>query len=177
MTAQDTAAPPAPDTLAVFAVAWDDERAVALRGHMTTELHARYIDLITELVEDPEQVGEALKDDISPEIVAHTVIAELGGIPVGHAALIRSRHDAHPGELEVKRVYTADAARRRGVSVALLAALERWAADQGAERVILGTGPEQPEAVALYGKTGYERIASFAPEPWKDLVYCFEKRL
>lgn len=148
---------------------------MALRGLMSAELHGRYADWIAELVGSAEGAEAALKDDIDAGIVAHTVIAELDGEPVGHAALIRSRAPGHEGELEVKRVFSSEAARRRGVSIQLLEALEGWAAAQGAPRVILGTGPKQPEAVALYEKTGYTRIASFAPEPWADRVFCFEK--
>jgi GNAT superfamily N-acetyltransferase len=162
-------------TPTVTAVRWDDPRAVTLRAQMTTELHARYADLIREWTSTSEEADAALKDDITPEIVAHTVIAELDGEPVGHAALIYSRAEAHLGELEVKRVFTTDAARRRGVSIALLEALETWAGEQGAARVILGTGPEQPEAIALYQRTGYVALESYAPEPWKDFVFCFEK--
>lgn len=161
-----------PGTLRIHAVDWGDPRAVRLREAMAVELHARYADWIAELAETD---GDALADDISPAIVAHTVIAELDGEPVGHATLIRSRAPAHAGELEVKRVFSDGRIRRRGVSKALLVALESWAAEQGARRVILATGPKQPEAVALYRRTGYTSIPSYAPEPWADRVFCFEK--
>ncbi|MEV4418979.1 GNAT family N-acetyltransferase [Patulibacter sp. NPDC049589] len=165
----------APGTLRIHSVEWADPRAVALRDAMAAELHGRYAEWIAAAAKDGD--GDALADDIDPGIVAHTVIAELDGEPVGHATLIRSRAPAHAGELEVKRVFSDDRIRRRGVSKALLTALETWAAEQGAPRVILATGPKQPEAVALYRRTGYTAIPSFAPEPWTAHVFCFEKRL
>jgi hypothetical protein len=48
----------------------------------------------------------------------------------------------------------------------------------GAKRVILQTGDLQVEAVALYERTGYERIATY--EPYVTAIpfsLCFEKRL
>jgi hypothetical protein len=43
----------------------------------------------------------------------------------------------------------------------VLAELERTAAEAGVTRLILNTGPEQPEAVALYEDAGYLPVAGF----------------
>lgn len=62
---------------------------------------------------------------------------------------------------EIKRMYVAVAARRRGLSRRMLAALEETARADGVRRLVLNTGPEQPEAVALYESAGYTPIAGF----------------
>lgn len=62
---------------------------------------------------------------------------------------------------EIKRMYVVPAARGRGVALALLRALEESAMQAGRTRAILETGILQPEAIALYGKAGYERIPDF----------------
>ncbi|WP_066514862.1 GNAT family N-acetyltransferase [Curtobacterium ammoniigenes] len=59
---------------------------------------------------------------------------------------------------EFKRIWTHPGHRRQGLSRTVLDALERAAADLGYTRVFLTTGPRQPEAVALYDATGYERV-------------------
>jgi GNAT superfamily N-acetyltransferase len=56
---------------------------------------------------------------------------------------------------EIKRMYVAEPVRRRGLARAVLAELERTAAAAGISRLVLNTGPEQPEAVALYEALGY----------------------
>ena len=47
-------------------------------------------------------------------------------------------------------MYTAPAARGRGVARAVLAAVERSAREQGRKRVVLECGDKQPEAIAMY---------------------------
>jgi GNAT superfamily N-acetyltransferase len=108
---------------------------------------------------------------VEAETVACTVVAYTAGRrPVGHAALRWLGAD-----LELKRMYVAPSHRGKGVSVALLATVEDEAARLGAARIVLQTGDRQPDAVALYEKSGYTRIPIFAP--YKALTYsnCFAK--
>ena len=86
------------------------------------------------------------------------------------------RHDDATAEL--KRIWTAPAHRRRGLSRRVLAELERLAAAAGYRRLHLTTGNRQPEAAALYRTSGY------TPLPGTARVYAvgvhdvgFEKRL
>lgn len=62
---------------------------------------------------------------------------------------------------EIKRMYVSKPARRRGYSRRMLAEIERTAAEAGIAELILNTGPEQPEAVALYEQSGYAVIPGF----------------
>ncbi|MFC4021345.1 GNAT family N-acetyltransferase [Micromonospora sp. GCM10011542] len=84
------------------------------------------------------------------------LVAYLGGEPVGCGGW-----RSHGDDAELKRMYTAPEARGRGVARAVLAAVERSAADQGRKRVILECGDKQPEAIAMYTAAGYERIPNF----------------
>ena len=63
--------------------------------------------------------------------------------------------------VEVKRMYVAPAARRGGLARLMLAHLEATARTAGADVVLLETGTAQPEAMALYESSGYERIEPF----------------
>jgi GNAT superfamily N-acetyltransferase len=62
---------------------------------------------------------------------------------------------------EVKRMFVEPAHRRRGLSRVLLAALVEHARAQGMTRLLLETGTEQPEAVALYESEGWEPVAPY----------------
>lgn len=78
---------------------------------------------------------------------------------------------------EIKRMYVAPAGRRRGLARAMLAHLELTAAGAGAEVMVLETGAEQPEAIALYGSAGYEPIPGFGFYKDSPLNRCFARRL
>jgi GNAT superfamily N-acetyltransferase len=106
------------------------------------------------------------------------VVARLGGVPVGCGAVRPMRgRGAGPGRAEIKRMYTAPAARRRGVSRAVLARLEDEARALGYHRVHLETGGRQPEAIALYEATGYRRVAPYGQFEDHELTVCFGKDL
>ena len=78
---------------------------------------------------------------------------------------------------EIKRMYVVPAARAAGLARRILAHLEATAAAGGAEAMILETGTAQPEAIALYTSSGYERIPSFGYYKDEPLNRCFAKRL
>ena len=63
-----------------------------------------------------------------------------------------------PGAGEVRRLWVDPAWRRRGIARALMAGLEEAARDLGLATLRLATGDRQPEAVALYDTTGWERV-------------------
>jgi GNAT superfamily N-acetyltransferase len=62
---------------------------------------------------------------------------------------------------ELKRLYVDPAARRTGVAVALLEAVQDAARLAGRTRMVLECGAQQPEAIALYEKNGFTRIDDF----------------
>ena len=91
------------------------------------------------------------------------LVGLLAGVPVATGGW--RRLDA-PGydpasDAEIKRMYVSARARRRGLARLMLAELERSAALAGLERLVLNTGPQQPEAVALYTGAGYDVVPGF----------------
>ncbi|MCM0677323.1 GNAT family N-acetyltransferase [Micromonospora phytophila] len=96
------------------------------------------------------------------------LVALLDGEPVGCGGW-RSHGDAGD-TAELKRMYTAPAARGRGVARAVLAAVERSAREHGRKRIVLECGDKQPEAIAMYISAGYERIPNFGF--YKDAPGC-----
>jgi GNAT superfamily N-acetyltransferase len=82
-----------------------------------------------------------------------------------------------PGTVEVKRMYTAPAARGTGVSTALLRALEAAAREFGASRIVLETGTLQPDAMRFYEREGYESIPLFGAYAASTLSVCYGRPL
>lgn len=102
------------------------------------------------------------------------LVAWLAGEPVGCGGW---RRLPVPGAVEVKRMYVAPPARGRGVARAILAELERSAAAAGAAQVLLETGIEQPEALALYRSSGYLAVPGFGHHAGRPKARSFGKPL
>ena len=107
-------------------------------------------------------------------------VGYLGDVPVAMGGW-RTRPDVVRlgGALsaEVKRMYVAPAGRRMGLARAMLAHLEETAAGAGADVMILETGTEQPEALALYASSGYELVEKFGHYSWSPKSRCYGKLL
>ena len=89
------------------------------------------------------------------------LVGTLDGVPVAMGGWRRVELPDEADAAEIKRMYVARAARRRGLSRRLLAELERTAAAAGLARLVLNTGPEQPAAIALYESVGYTPVPGF----------------
>jgi GNAT superfamily N-acetyltransferase len=128
-----------------------DPDARAMVEAALAELRERY--------EDGEGDGTPIDPaDFDPPRGAF-LVAYLDGAPVASGAW--RTHGADGATAEIKRMYTAPAARGRGIARALLAELERSAREHGRSRTVLETGSRQPEAIQLYLTSGYSRIADF----------------
>lgn len=101
------------------------------------------------------------------------LLATIDGDPAGCGGW----RDLGDGRAEIKRMFTVAAVRNRGVARAVLAELERTAAAAGLRDVVLETGSVQPEAIALYQSTGYDRIDGFGYYAGAPLSRAFGKRL
>lgn len=162
------------DQVRIVPVTWGDPRAVALRELMDVEMTVIYGSLFAS--SDPGEAlasrREALAND--PDDILVTLLAiDADGTPLAHAAL-RDRD----GEWEVKRLYVSKQARGRGIGRRIMSDLEAAARGGGAKRLILQTGDRQPEAVALYEQTGYQRIEIYEPYVTTfTFSRCFEKIL
>lgn len=100
-------------------------------------------------VVDPEQ--------FSPPAGVFLVGFDDGGNAAAMGGFRRVGDDA----AEIKRMWVAPTARGRGYARAVLAALEERGREMGLARLILNTGPEQPEAIALYESSGYVPVPPF----------------
>ena len=83
------------------------------------------------------------------------------GVPAAMGGWRRHAPLAEWEDAEIKRMYVRPAFQRRGLARLLLAEVERTAAEAGITRLILETGLEQPEAIAMYRAAGYDDIPAF----------------
>ncbi|MEF9904454.1 GNAT family N-acetyltransferase [Streptomyces sp. P9-A2] len=81
------------------------------------------------------------------------------------------------GDAELKRMYVIEQMRGRGLARRVLAALEDDARAAGRLRMVLETGTEQPEAIALYTSSGYEPCEKFGYYRFHDNSRCYAKAL
>jgi GNAT superfamily N-acetyltransferase len=100
-------------------------------------------------------------------------VAYLSGCPVGCGAVRR----IEPHVAEIKRMYVAPGARGRGVGRQILDALEAEAHRLGVRRMVLETGPRQPEAIALYTRAGFTETPLFGEYVDLQFSVCMAKDL
>ncbi|MGF1429323.1 GNAT family N-acetyltransferase [Kitasatospora sp. LaBMicrA B282] len=101
------------------------------------------------------------------------VVGYLDGAPVacgGWRAKDAGQSFLRDGDAELKRMFVVPSARGRGLARTMLRHLEELAAAAGRRRVVLETGTEQPEAVALYESEGYRPITKFGI--YRDAPEC-----
>lgn len=105
--------------------------------------------------------------------IKYAVICYIDDVPVGCGAIKAF------GEIsmEVKRMYTRPQHRRAGVSVSILKELEAWGNELNVTRLVLETGKNQPEAIQLYTKYGFQRIPNYGQYFGVENSLCFEKKL
>lgn len=99
------------------------------------------------------------------------VVARLDSAVVGCGAL----KILEPGIGEIKRVWTADAARGQGVARGMMDYLEALAVDAGVTLLRLDTNRALTEARGMYLRRGYVEIPPYNDNSYAD--HWFEKRL
>jgi putative acetyltransferase len=139
--------------------------AEELIRQLNVELQARY----------PEDGANFLR------LEAHEVREGHGGFfvayaneaPIGCGAIRRIDRAV----AEIKRMYVAPEARGRGVGGRIVAALEAEAVRLGFSRLVLETGPRQPEAIAIYRRAGFSEIPLFGEYVGATFSVCMAKDL
>jgi len=103
----------------------------------------------------------------------YAIVAYDQEIPVACGAL-----RAYAAEvMEVKRMYVVLDKRGQGLASRVLLALEAWCKELNITTCVLETGKNQPEAIALYKKNGYQQVPNFGKYAGVENSVCFEKEL
>ncbi|WP_411149275.1 GNAT family N-acetyltransferase [Streptomyces sp. A30] len=153
-------------------VPFDHPDAVKLNDQVQAEYHLRYGD-----GGDATPLGPS---DFDPPNGIYLIAYDEDGTPVatgGWRCQDTNGEGNLDGDAEVKRMYVIDAMRGRGLARRMLAALEEDARAAGRRRMVLETGTEQPEAIALYTSSGYEPCGKFGYYRHFESSRCFAKEL
>jgi GNAT superfamily N-acetyltransferase len=161
-------------------VAYDDPVAVVLVAALHAEINERYAYAMVDMTDEERAADDAdYLAEIEPELVRAPhgtfLVAWVDGEPAGCGAVKPLDPERRVGE--VKRMYTAPGARRRGISRVVLQALEARAEGLGYESLQLETGTAQPEAMALYEASGWNRIPPYGRYKDEPDSVCFAKVL
>jgi GNAT superfamily N-acetyltransferase len=103
--------------------------------------------------------------------IKHVIVAYHNEVAVGCGAFKKYAE----GIAEVKRMYVKPGYRRQGIAQMVLKELEKWSAEAGYQTLILETGKAQPEAIALYKASGYERIPNYGQYEHVENSVCMKK--
>ncbi len=168
MLDQTPAAPPADGArLDVVEARYDSSLGRALVAEVQAEYVVRY---------GGQDDAPVDAEHFAPPSGAFLVVS-VGGEPVGTVALRRHEEDPTGATAELKRLYVRAAHRRRGHARRLLHLAEERARDLGYHHLVLETGTEQPEAMALYASQGYRPVATFGHYADAPLSRAFGKDL
>ena len=105
--------------------------------------------------------------------IKHVLLAYADNHAVGCGAFRSYTVDT----VEIKRMYVRPEYRGRGIASLVLNGLEEWARENGFHNCVLETGYNQPEAIALYKKSGYRVIPNYGPYDNVSNSICFGKAL
>ncbi|MFJ4645787.1 GNAT family N-acetyltransferase [Streptomyces bobili] len=153
-------------------VPFDHPDAVKLNDEVQAEYHERYGDGGDATVLEPA--------DFDPPRGVYLIAYDELGRPVatgGWRSQDENGEGNQDGDAELKRMFVVKQARGRGLARRMLATLEDDARAAGRLRMVLETGTEQPEAIALYTSSGYEPCTKFGYYRFHDDSRCFAKRL
>ncbi|MCT1867728.1 GNAT family N-acetyltransferase [Dermabacter sp. p3-SID358] len=147
----------------------DDPRVAALHAEKDAELEPRYN---AYYAAHPEFAGRS-DETLDPKTILTVLLALHGNTAVG-TVMLRALAD----RLEVKRLIVGKKYRGQGIATNLLRHIERDAAMRGANELYLHTGSLQEDAIALYEKTGWQRLPELFPPYIEDGVsQCYVKQL
>ena len=109
-----------------------------------------------------QRYGNVASDfHLEPDGVVALLVGYVGDEAVATGAIRFRAYGSAPPVAELKRLFVQPGHRRKGFSRVLMGAMEDVARRAGATRIILETGTEQPEAVALYRAIGYGEIPPY----------------
>lgn len=107
------------------------------------------------------------------EAIKYVVVAYSDNEAVGCGA-IKKFNDT---TMEVKRMFTDEKARGKGVASKILLELEKWTSELDFKKCILETGIRQVEAIGLYKKNNYKIIENYGQYAGIEESVCFGKKI
>lgn len=107
------------------------------------------------------------------QALKHVVVAYEDGISVGCGAFKHLTHES----AEIKRMYVSPDHRAKGIAPLILKELETWAKELNHTFCVLETGKNNPTAVNLYIRLGYEITPNYGQYIGVANSVCMKKLL
>lgn len=101
------------------------------------------------------------------------VVAHLDDVAVGCGAFKRHSEQA----AEIKRMFVKPENRGLRIAAQILSELETWAGESGFSECVLETGFKQPEAIALYKRSGYVPIPNYGQYADVTSSVCMKRHI
>lgn len=145
----------------------------------TTGTDKDFIELIKLLDEElwkryPKTQQNYEGGNILPEDV-YTVLVYLEENAIGCGCLRNFEND--PEKIELKRMFVKEKYRGKRVGRVIVEELEKWALELNKKTILLETGVNQPEAVYLYERMGYQWIDNYGEYIGMDESICMKKNI
>ncbi|MFM9607801.1 GNAT family N-acetyltransferase [Streptomyces sp. V2] len=153
-------------------LSFDHPDAVKLNDEVQAEYHERYGDGGDATHLDPA--------DFRPPQGLYLIAYDDSDRPVatgGWRSQDQNDEGYSDGDAELKRMFVIREMRGLGLARRILATLEDDARAAGRTRMVLETGTEQPEAIALYVSSGYEPCPKFGYYRNSSSSRCYAKAL
>ncbi|WP_416973867.1 GNAT family N-acetyltransferase [Streptomyces sp. 4F14] len=153
-------------------LSFDHPDAVKLNDEVQAEYHERY--------GDGGDATELSPSDFLPPHGLYLIAYDDSDRPVatgGWRSQDQNDEGNSDGDAELKRMFVIREMRGVGLARRILAALEEDARAAGRTRMVLETGTEQPEAIALYVSSGYEPCPKFGYYREFESSRCYAKAL
>lgn len=147
-------------------------RMVILR---TNSSHPDFLELV-DLLNDDLRIRDGADYSFYAQFnkldnIQHVIVASSEGLAVGCGAI----REFGNGTMEIKRMFVRPEWRGRGVATRILLELEMWSKELHAAACVLETGQNQPEAISLYRKCGYEVIPNYGQYKNVENSICMRK--
>ncbi|MBV8326467.1 GNAT family N-acetyltransferase [Chryseobacterium sp.] len=107
------------------------------------------------------------------DMIRYCIVAYIDEVPAACGAFKPLTDDT----VEIKRMYTDPAFRKRGLASAIVKELENWAKQQGFKKAVLETSQELTHAISVYEKSGFYRIPNYGQYRGVETSVCYEKAL
>jgi putative acetyltransferase len=107
------------------------------------------------------------------EKINHVIVCYQNEAEIGCGAFKEYDSDT----VEIKRMFVHPDYRGKGIASMVLIALETWASEFNYTNCVLETGKNNPNAIALYRKLGYEIIPNYAQYENIETSVCLKKYL
>lgn len=105
--------------------------------------------------------------------INHVVLCYQDNVAIGCGAF----KEFDSNTVEIKRMFVHPDYRGKGIASTVLKELEIWASEGSYTNFVLETGANNPEAIALYQKSGYEIFPNYGQYANISASVCLKKSI